>query len=134
MERDCAEHENIIVNRVTKIIDEKVEYTVTKKLIPMNRFLIGSILGIAGIMIAILVSNAKSMGKIEHHNLTVEKYIEEQKILNTQLAAKIEEVKLDASEQLNETAVKQLFVIYGLKNIDPTFEIPNQTRGEKERN
>lgn len=116
MNPECAEHEIIIVERVTKIIEDKVEYSLQKKLIPITRWMTGSIVTFFSIFITILLSNVYSMGKIEL-------YIEQQKELNISIV-----------EKLDKTQTNQMYTIWQLKKIDPEFEVPYNPRGEVIKN
>lgn len=126
MKAECAEHENIIVERVKGIIDERVELSVSNKMNPIYKWLTGTIVVMLGLFIGLVANNQFTLGKIETQNKTFVSYMEKQDRLNENL-----------SKQLTNNASNLLIIALNLQHVDSTFTLPPniwQLRGGEIKN
>lgn len=126
MDKDCAAHENIIVDRLSKTIEDKVELSLTTKMSKVTRWIVGSILLVIGMFVAILMSNSRSRGRMEAQSEVFMQYMIEQNLTNKELA----KLNVTLKDQLVETQTNQMVVMSNMKRIDPDFIMPFQLRGE----
>jgi len=118
MDKDCATHEAIIVDRLTKIIEDKVELSVTMKISALNKWVVGTVLAITAMFLTVILSNSYYIGKQEALNDSIVKYMENQDKINYSI-----------KEQLDETVSSQMVVLANMKRLDPNFMLPSQLRG-----
>lgn len=130
MEKNCAEHERVIVERVSQIVEDKVELAVTSRLSSLSKWVTGTIIGILGMFVVVLLSNSYYMGKMDAQYNSVLEYIAEQKIQNDEL----KKLNVTLSEKLNETISDQMVILANMKKLDPSFVMPFQLRGSADSN
>ena len=126
MKDECANHEAIIVERVSKMIDDKVEYSVTKKISGITRWIVGTVVTVVGMFIFVIVSNSYNMGKIDAQYQAIDNHLTEQKEINKEL----KKITANLKDELDETESNQLVIMANMKRFDPNFVMPFQLRGE----
>jgi len=130
MKAECKEHEAVIVERVEKIVDDKVNIAVTNRLVPINRWITGSIIGSLAFLIVIFIHNSNALVKLDTQYTGLKESIDQQNIIIKESITKSEttqekqdEINLTFLEKLNDIDKKQYYIGFGVKQINPDFNI-----------
>jgi len=126
MNKECAQHENIIVERLTKTIDDKIELSVTMKISKLTKWIIGTIFTVFLAVISVLLSSFYFMGKMDTQMLTINKYMDAQ----TQTNKELKKLNSNLSQELEDTKSYQMVIMANMKRLDPDFLMPRQLRGD----